>query len=60
MDNEKTIYETTLTAAINAVRILYLSGFVTESENAHINERIGKYTDRYREITGEIIRNGKD
>ena len=53
MEKEKQIYEETLSAAISARRMLYLSGFITEVENTHVMERIGKYKERFSEINEE-------
>ena len=57
MEKEKQIYEETLSAAISARRMLYLSGFITEVENTHVMERIGKYKERFSEINEEIRSN---
>ena len=47
MENNK-IYSETLVAAMEARSVLYISGFISDVENEHINQRIGEYQERYK------------
>ena len=46
MENNK-IYSETLVAAMQARSVLYISGFISDVENEHVNQRIRKYRDKY-------------
>ena len=51
MEEQKALYETTVSAAITARCTLYLSGFISDTENDMISERIRKYHERWRKIS---------
>ena len=46
MENNK-IYSETLAAAMQARSVLYISRFISDVENEHINQRIREYRKRY-------------
>ena len=50
MEEQKVIYETTINAAIAARCVLFLAGFISDTENENISERIQKYRDRWHKI----------
>ena len=57
MTREK--YAEILSLALRARSDLYLCGFITESENDKIHERLRKYQDKYK-IAGKLIKTQYD
>ena len=54
MENNK-IYSETLAAAMEARSVLFISRFISDVENEHINQRIREYRERY-EADGKMNR----
>ena len=46
-DGSESLYSETLSLAMKARSVLFMTGFISDVENKHINQRIREYWERY-------------